>query len=951
MSSRYNLKNANLLIIQRQKAIEAFTEDESLLVIKYLLDHEPKTADKIAPAINRSLDDVQRILSRLEQSGITYRSNEEYALTVIARKRASYRRISLDFLAGSDVGADNSIDHSLPAYHVENVVGKGATSFTFRARQISTHKERILKVFLPNTVTYDELDSAIKTRACIQSGVALPEVIDVGQIRVAFPDGTFEILSCVTLVYIDDGAKTFSEFLRSQENLDSTIYERFVERVGGALAAIEKADLRHGDLHEGNILVVPGQSPSVAREFWVIDFVGVPSVSSPELENPSDMDNFRNHLLQAALIGCQRYPGYSVRYLLGDRVFRVLENLRRGKYTTFGDMLDDYHRPATSVPMDYFSKPIPTPFEWLRVEWIPSADWLYKLFEPVSSRFDVIKRFGNTWISGPRGCGKSHYLRILQFQPQVIVQAKTDDELADKLQYLEYDFRKSFGVLFACRLGEFRGFVPGAVESDSFDVSTQQFLRHILVLKIWNKTLSTIKEGVETCDPVTRESVLQVPQDMKGFIHFLESKIGSMAVVDESNSMSVFLQCLAICSAQEISAVSVWNQPDMRTRHQLLNERDLDEFYAILRQTFPDLINSQFYILVDDASFGHFHVELQKILNSLVRAVQKNHCFKITCDKFMYTLDTSEGRAIDPRHEVTYVDLGEVSTKSQRETAVDLSQHMARVVDLRLKAANYRYGIQDILGHSQVVREFLSALSLPGARRPMKGSNDTRRAKRSRAYYGGWNIIWNLAHGSIRTLLEIIEHIFKTVDFSKDSKDISLANQDKAVRSYANRQYKALSMLPGELDGDPVGEKLQAVISAVGEMSRQYLEKYDTGDMNRWYETISLERLDRAPLDSEAQSILNELVKYGLFLDEGTTFARAQFGLCQRYDLNKIFAPAFQITYRVRNHIYVGRERFEELLLRPDSFVRRHRDKLKLLTHKTRAAFQPSFLDNDYDRS
>jgi len=362
----------------------------------------------------------------------------------------------------------------------------------------------------------------------------------------------------------------------------------------------------------------------------------------------------------------------------------------------------------------------------------------------------------------------------------------------------------------------------------------------------------------------------------------------------------------------------------------------------VLKNTFPDLSQTRFYILVDDASYGHIHFEMQKILNALVRAAQANHCFKITCEKFMYTLDTTDLRAIDPRHEVTYVDLGEVSTKAQRETAVDLSKYMAKVIDLRLNAAGYESDIQTILGQSQGAREFLSALSLPGARRPKRGEKPISRPPRARAYYAGWNIVWSISHGSVRTLLELVEHIFEANKASQDSTGISLRGQDTAVRSYANRQFKALSMLPDEFEGEVLGQSLQAVVSAMGEISRQYLEKYKTGEDGRWYETISLERLDRAKLNPRAHKILSELVKYGLLLDEGITFSRAQFGLCPRYDMNKIFAPAFQTTYRVRNHMYLSKERFEELLLSPHAFVNRHRNKLsELATRRTISPLKP----------
>jgi hypothetical protein len=115
-----------------------------------------------------------------------------------------------------------------------------------------------------------------------------------------------------------------------------------------------------------------------------------------------------------------------------------------------------------------------------------------------------------------------------------------------------------------------------------------------------------------------------------------------------------------------------------------------------------------------------------------------------------------------------------------------------------------------------------------------------------------------------------------------------------------------------------------------------------------WYETISLERLDLDPLNKKAQKVFDELIKNGLFLDDGITFARAHFGLSRRIDMNKIFAPAFQTTYRVRNHVYVNRQMFEELMLQPVRFVNRYKRKLAELAEPTKAPMQgPLFSDID----
>ncbi|MBT9175217.1 MAG: hypothetical protein DDT22_00891 [candidate division WS2 bacterium] len=114
-------------------------------------------------------------------------------------------------------------------------------------------------------------------------------------------------------------------------------------------------------------------------------------------------------------------------------------------------------------------------------------------------------------------------------------------------------------------------------------------------------------------------------------------------------------------------------------------------------------------------------------------------------------------------------------------------------------------------------------------------------------------------------------------------------------------------------------------------MSKEYLKKYDTGDEHRWYETISIERTDRQKLNQTTQATLMKMVEYGLLLDDGHTFSSAQFGLCQRYDLNKIFTPAFETTYRVRNHIYLNKERLNKLLLSPDLFIKYNKKKLREL--------------------
>lgn len=937
MSTTALLIEPNTLVSERDQALEILADPRALLILHLLGRANRVSASDVSQVFGFPEYQVTEILEALAACGILAREHNEYRLSEAAARRVAYGHLSLQFLAKTTIKPLPKTPHSLHFdYEIGEIIGRGATSFTFFAKQSDTHRYCALKVFLPNTTTYSQLQEALSKRSDLMAGhETLPEILDVGNLVVKI-EGREIILPCVAFKYISQ-AITFAEFLKRTPQLNPVVFEQFITRVGGALARIESIGLRHGDLHENNILVVPGDDSSTVKEFWVIDFIGVPSSGSPHILIRSDLENFRDHLLNAAIVACRSYPGLSARLALGDRAYRVLQGLRTGAYKNFKEMLASFNS-KSKIPVDHFRTPqLEDPFKGLRVEAISDRALLYKLFVPVPSRFETIARFGNTWISGPRGCGKSHYLRVLEFNPEVIAQARNDNELQNQLDKLGSNYRTAFGILFPCRLGEFRSFDPKALGDNIFDYETKQFLKHILVLKIWNKTLSAMRRGGATLYPDSTESVLRPPSQIHKLWKFLEGKLGQLALIGNPDAHGVLSQCLGACSAIESSAVAVWNKPSLRPRGKTLNEQDLDEFFVMIREVFEDLSNTQFYVLVDDVSVGAIHLEMQKILNSLVRSAQSNHCFKITFDKYAYTPETAEERTTDPRHEVTYVDLGEISTKAQKpnkatqEMTVNLSDYMEQVVNLRLKAAGYQHSIRNVLGESQPAAEFLIALSQPGARR---GKTKSTVSRVRRAYYAGWNIVLSLSHGSVRTLLELVEHIYRTARAIPSTSNINLARQDAAVKKYSERQFNVISMFPEEIDKKALGPRLQSVISAFGRISREYLQHYQTGEESRRYETITIERLDAAPLNETAELIMNHLVRNGLVLDEGVTFSRAQIGLIKRYDLNKIFAPAFQTTYRVRNHLYLSKERLEELLVNPSDFLARHRKKLERLVRE-----------------
>jgi len=943
MSTTLRIDNINQSLEENRTMVGVTSSPTCMYILHLIRSRQGITLDQINTEFTFRHGTAEDWLRHILEVGLAEPKDSKYYLTPLGVRRLALTDISLKELGGTEIPGTDDVPNKLPgSYRLDPIpLGEGATSVTFRAIQLNTDLERTVKVFRPGIMSYDQLESFKQKRATIPKEVAIPDFIGMGQFCVDLEShGELVVLDCQVFDYVNGDAKTLQEYVVNTDPapyLSSDFFRFFVEHVGGALEAIERAGLQHGDLHARNILVIQREGREPAISFKVIDFAGGSSFSSLTFSGVNDLEMFKRHLIWCFSEVCCQRPGVSARELVGDKVERVIIGLREQKYENFAELLYDFHKHAISIPPDYFQEPTPRPFEWwLRIEMMPSLKELYLLFEPDESVFEAISGSDNVIISGHRGCGKSHYLRSLNFWPKILKLAEECEELKTKLELIGYDFRRFFGVLFECRVGEFKNFTPEAVDGKKFTAETVRVLKHILVLKIINKTFSVLREGCEY-------EVLIHPQNISALRNFIKERFPYMPLYGEPNAVEEITQYARALVTKEKQAESTWNLPD-ENRGLLLAEPDVEAFFESLQKDFPDLARTQFFILVDDISEGRMHPEMQKVLNSIMTSATKRFCFKITSDKFMYTLDTTEGRAIDPSQDVVYVDLGDLSVKAQRPRKA-IREYVRGIVNARLNAwIPQKSDIVTILGKSQEPKDFLRLL-----RRPRKETRQTTDAiqkdsTRSKALYAGWNIVWQLSHGSIRTLFQLLDHIFAQSNFDIDNPEpIHLDSQDKYVREFSTQKFQSLLMLKGSIGGDPLGTPLSDVARSMGEVSRSYLRKYDTGELGRFYETITLERLDLKPLGKRAAQVLKYLAVYDILMTKGITFSRAQVGLSERYDLNKIYAPSFETTYRVRNHLFLSKDKLEELLLKPDEFVKKTRARLDDLVKPERQIQIPLF--------
>jgi hypothetical protein len=209
-------------------------------------------------------------------------------------------------------------------------------------------------------------------------------------------------------------------------------------------------------------------------------------------------------------------------------------------------------------------------------------------------------------------------------------------------------------------------------------------------------------------------------------------------------------------------------------------------------------------------------------------------------------------------------------------------------------------------------------------------------AGRKDAYYAGWEVVWQLADKTPRTLIELASEIFAhgrvrpaeptSVLPPKIANVVSARLQDKAIRAVSARRLRALEFIPGEirLQGQqvPLGKHLYLCATSFGSISHKYLTRGLSDDRERRLdERLAIERNDTALLEADAQRVLQMLVRYGIFDDSALNVAFDDGQKKPIFVFNRIFCPAFAISFRRDAHLRLSVRRFVQYLREPAAFA------------------------------
>lgn len=786
-------------------------------------------------------------------------------------------------------------------YERFRIISSGKNSIVAEAWHRLLDTKVVLKLVRPGAATNIQHSVRMLSGLKAESAIVAPQ--DFLEVMAKDALGKPVRLHCLVFPFVE--GITFREFLQqTNHHLNSQVAVSFARQVGRALADLEELGAYHGDLHDGNILV--DQYAKEGLRFRIVDISFGAMGSLPfEVCRNNDLANYKQHIWR--LLRAQRVsvPNMSIRKYIGTRHYlKIMDVLspETGSFAAVCRALQDdsgytsYVLAKEAFVTEKFETPVS--FRLQRYEEITDPSVAVELFVPFEQLMEKIRDYGNIYVSGNRGSGKSTYLASLAFFPH----AASD----------VIDFRQTFGVYFPCRQGEF---APLATRDDWDGALDRRLTTGVIMIKIIRRTLEIIAAGVAAKE-------LREPTQLAALRKLLGQFVPAPGIVSVELEIQTELENLVSTMAR-VEMDEVARIPGAFIGPGEREPRVLMQFFSQVRDAFPDLISTRFHLLFDDAGAPYVPHNVQMVINDLMLSSNPLFCVKLSAEKLTFDFTSSSGKALEIGQDYVEHDISQIlfigSAGGGGLDRRELERYFRRIVEQRLIHFQYQSSdITDYLGDRQMSAERLQDLLARQARG---------------AYYAGWTTVWNIADRTPRNLLEIVSEIFVVSNIDRrDAPRVAVArDQDRAIRTISEKRLESLSQVSGTIivDGQRVslGRRLFETTSALGSTFRKYLRAEEEKRRKRQY--LAIERNDLTELTPEADTVLRRLITFGV-LDAGKAgFARDDVLKKPFYVLNRIFCPAFSIGYQRDAHLRLSKGKLEMLLLSPAEFAKKGTSRLR----------------------
>lgn len=719
-------------------------------------------------------------------------------------------------------------------------------------------------------VKVDDIREWVDTDAGIDCVVLISEFVDGPSLRTFIKDNPEQ----VTVPFIVDWLKTMLNLFNE----------------------MEARNVKHGDIHTGNILVEDRSSYDLLNSrfvFRVLDF-GV-------AEATSDL-RFRDDYLQLAAV---------LRELLEVIISKYSSTLGpKGKY--FVDILRhsylERHLVEMDITRDHLARQpsallrrlqeldaeferaatqeefLSTPFDFLSCEQIKESGLLQALYSDRFLGLAEIEGRNNIVVTGPRGCGKSTVFRSLSLDHRL----RVGDAHPTKLRYL--------GVYYRCDDLYFvfpRYVVPQRSEAIDIPIHflTATLLGRLLdSLDAW--AIQYFPTDFKAAEPRIAQSLWRIlamnpPQtpgrdSFRAIVARLEKERAKAA--DRQRFVNDLKRDIGTCLGPEV----------------------LQQACEVLSKELSQVRERPIYFFVDDYSVPKITKDLQTSLNRVLMQRSAFCFFKLSTDSpVSFAKSDLDQKIYVENREFTLLNLGSVYLHTDVDRKLNFIDDVFR---RRLRnTANFpAQSLEELVGRSDKQNFNDLARVIREGKKPLICRMET---------------LCGLCSGDIHYVIGLVGEMVRLCGGPDElaritsSPKVTDAIQNQAIRQAAGNFLKNLRGIPG------CGDELVAIVEAFGNVAHSHLRflnsKNEEGNPPK--QATRIEPYEPIALSERAQRLYDELLRYSVFIEDFRGKSR-RGKVVPRLYLRRFLIPHFNLTFSTRDSIELEPDQFEAFLLHPKSF-------------------------------
>lgn len=709
-----------------------------------------------------------------------------------------------------------------------------------------------------------------------------------------------EAIDCVVLISEFVQGQTLKKFIETDKDLITVPFVVYLLRsMLDFFNDMVIQGITHGDLHSGNVLVEDRSSYALMGEpyrFRITDF-GVASATS----DISLKDDF----LQLAVM---------VRELLANVDYQSCSSKDKFTYNVLNDHFLARHLverdttldPLTRRPRELFQRlseidadfekaqgqdvtQLITPFDYLSCEQIGEAHSILKaLYSDLFLGLEDIESRNNLVLTGPRGCGKTTVFKSLSLRHRI----HTGEAASDELRYI--------GIYYRCDDLYFafpRYRLPSRPEALDLPV-------HFVVSTLLAEVLTVIELW----------AAASFQDEFKAEEERIARKLWSTLGIEPPKQPGI----------DRFSAIASRLQRERQRavrKQRFINDPKQGFGYYFgadilvracqeLSSSFSFLRERPIYFFIDDYSSPKITKELQENLNRIFMQRTSGCFFKLSTESpVSFAKSDVDDKIYVEGREFTLLNLGVTYLHAREEKLAFIDDVFKR----RLSAP------EDFPVATLGV--------LIGSNPNLNNNEEARQIRQNRkSEHWGKETLSTLCSGDIHYLIGLVRDMVNgSGGISSLAREgpvprVSAVIQNKAIRETAGNFLKNLRSIPKH------GERLVEVVTAFGNVAHSFLKYRDSSNEEGRppHQATRIEPYESLSLSEEAQRIYDELLRYSVFIEDVRGKSR-RGKVVPRLYLRRFLIPHFNLTFSTRDSVELEPQEFEEFLLDPSEFERKHR--------------------------